>query len=323
MGIRVGEYTINTPVEDVLLIIKSELSAKGLSRFDKIKRTGDNVMTNCPFHKGGAERKPSFGISSKGECHCMACGWSTKSFPVFISEVYGYHDNGDWGNLWLHSKLGVAYKSNRSVDIANLDRRAVHSASKVIIPESQLSEYRNYHPYLKTRHFDYDTDKRARDVIELFDVGYDLDNHCITFPIKDLKGDVVFVATRSVTSKFFSLPEAVNKPIYGAYLFTSGRYREAVICESFFNALTCWKWGIPAMALIGTGSYTQIDILSKLPVRHYILGLDPDDAGNRGAERIANKLRSHKIISRYVYTDKSRDINDLDGEILSLKQEIM
>ena len=324
MAIRVGEYTINTPVEDMLVMIRAELASKGLIRFQKIKRTGNNVMTNCPFHKGGLERKPSFGISSSGECHCMACGWSTTNFPVFISEVYGHHDNGEWGNLWLHSKLGVAYKTNRSIDVSELNKRRRRDIpAKSIVPESELDKYRNYHPYLKQRHLDYDTDPRAREVINLFDVGYDMDNHCITFPIKDLDGDVIFVATRSVTSKFFTLPEDANKPIYGAYLFTSGKYREAVLCESFFNALTCWKLGIPAMALIGTGSYTQLNTLARLPVRHYICGLDPDTAGENGTARIASKLGNHKLISKFIYPDRSRDLNDLDREILTLKQQII
>ena len=205
-------------------------------------------------------------------------------------------------------------------DHLDLSTRSIHldfhktptAQSSTIISEAELDSYRYTHPYMYKRHL---TDE----IIQKFDIGYDRERQCLTFPIKDLYGNVVFVARRSVNSKFFILPEDKEKPIYLAYMFTSGQYKKAVICESFLNALTCWKFGIPAMALIGTGSYKQIEILQRLPVRHYVLALDPDEAGARGIARIKNNLRG-KFLSTYIMPDTHSDLNDLDDKILQLKE---
>lgn len=309
MAIKVNNYTIYTPVDEILAILKIELSEQGIYLFDVVKQTGNNFMTRCPFHKEGKESKPSFGISTDGQCHCFACGWSTSDFSEFISALFGFDENSDYGQRWLLQHLSNVYSERKPLEL-NLTRGIPQKQSKIIISEEELDSYRYTHPYMYQRHL---TDE----LIERFDIGYDPNRLCLTFPVKDLDGDVVSVVTRSVVSKFFTLPSGEQKPIYGAYLFTSGKYTEAVICESVLNALTCWKFDKPAVALFGTGSYYQIDILRRLPIRHYILGLDPDDAGEKGIQRIKAGLRGTKLLSKYIIP-KGMDLNDLDDKILTL-----
>lgn len=315
MAIQIDDYVIYTPVDQVIEVMKIALYDKGILRFETIKRTNSNVMTNCPFHSDGRERKPSFGISDKGECHCFACGYATTDFSVFVSDVFGYSDGGVFGKQWLLSQIVSSPEEQPrmfSLDFGN--RYSNKSADKVIITEEELDSYRYIHPYMYERHL---TD----DIINKFDVGYDKSRNCLTFPVKDLDGDVIFVATRSVQGKFFTLPESQCKPIYGAYLFKSGEYKKAVICESIINALTCWKLGLPAMALLGTGSYSQIKILSSLPVSEYCLALDPDEAGDNGCVRILNKLRGRHTLYKY-RLPLGMDINDLDFNFLRIQPEL-
>lgn len=307
--IRVGDFIVSTPVEEILVLLRTELAASGVIRFQKIKRNLNNVMTQCPFHSNGLEKKPSFGISDTGECHCFACGWSSKRFDQFVSELFGYYDGGDFGRSWIYGQMNDPTAARK---IVLPFESAKPNHNKVIISEEELDSYRYTHPYLYQRGL---TDE----LIEEFDIGYDPNRGCVTFPVKDIKGDVVFVATRSVTTKFFTLPEGDSKPVYLADRFVTGKYKKAVLVESFFNALTCWKYGFPAMALIGTGSKPQMDILRQLPVKHYILGLDPDEAGERGVQRIKYALQGHKILTRWKLP-KDKDINDLDSEIITLKE---
>jgi len=309
MSIKVSDYTIYTPVNDILSLLRIETADNGVLLFDSIKQTGSNFMTNCPFHKGGKERKPSFGISKDGECHCFACGWSSSSFEVFVSAVFGYEDNGEFGRAWLLKHLSSIFQERQPIEITF--KRGNQKSEKVTISEAELDEYRYTHPYLYQRGL---TDE----LILRFDIGYDPKRLCVTFPVKDLEGDVVFVATRSVNSKFFTLPEGENKPVYGAYLFRSGEYSTCVITEAFFDSLTLWKYGIPSVALMGTGSSYQLEILKKLPVRHYIIGLDPDEAGKRGDNRIRKALTGYKLLSKYTLPEGT-DINDLGDKILSLQ----
>ena len=194
--------------------------------------------------------------------------------------------------------------SNNNSNITN------NKHSGKYIPESLLDSYRYIHPYMYKRGL---TDE----IIEEFDIGYDKSRNCLTFPILDLDGNCVFVATRNVSNKFFTLPKDLEKPIYQAYRFTSGKYKEAWIVESFLNCLTLWKYGIPAMALIGTGNKHQYDILSKLPVRSYVLAFDPDNAGYKATQRFRRNVKN-KLIKEVVYKD-DRDINDLQEEVKSLE----
>lgn len=308
--IRVGDVVVATPVEEILALMRNDLASSGVIRFQKIKRNLNNVMTQCPFHSNGLEKKPSFGISDTGECHCFACGWASKHFDQFVSEVFGYYDGGDYGRSWIYSQMNDPTAARRI--ILPFEEAKPKKPPKIIITEEELDSYRYIHPYMYQRGL---TDE----IISKFDVGYDPQRGCLTFPIKDLNGDVVFVATRSVTSKFFTLPREESKPIYLAYMFTSGKFKKAVLVESFLNALTCWKFGIPAMALIGTGSKPQMDILRQLPIKHYILGLDGDEAGEKGVQRLKYALQGHKILTRW-NIPKDKDINDLDSDILTLKE---
>ena len=85
------------------------------------------------------------------------------------------------------------------------------------------------------------------------------------------------------------------------------------------NALTCVAYGRPALALFGTGSPYQIEQLNKLSVRHYILALDPDKAGEKGTYKLKRGLKGKLLTKLIVPTGK--DINDLSyEEFLSLPE---
>ena len=189
-------------------------------------------------------------------------------------------------------------------------RNVCMSVDNTYISGEELDKYRYIHPYMYKRGL---TDE----IIERFDIGYDRERKEITFPVRDIEGRCVFVAGRSVESKFFRLPKGIDKPIYCADKFRAGTYRTAYITESFLNCLTCWKYNKSAMAMIGTGNRKQYEILNELPVREYILAFDPDEAGRKATERFRKSVHG-KIIKELVYTD-NRDINDLQEEFLNCK----
>lgn len=309
--IKLDNTFINAEITDVLQLLKQELIENDTERFETIKSAGNNVQTNCPFHKDGQERKPSFGINiHNGVCHCFTCGWAG-SLDLMISQLYQKDDFGKYGKSWLLKRFNSTILEERTP--LNLDlTREKKVSTKEIISELELDSYRYIHPYMYTRGL---TDE----LIERFDIGYDSKTNCITFPIRDLQGDCIYVARRSVQYKFFNYPEGVNKPLYLGYLFVKGEYEYAVICESFLNALTCWKFGIPAIALIGLGSASQYELLRKLPVRKYILALDPDIRGRNAQEKLRKELKNSKVLSEWVYRDL-RDLNDLQEEILNLRE---
>lgn len=312
--IIVRDRPILAEVPEIVDTLRGELlQATGTEYFRKGRLSGNNWMYTCPFHKGGAESKPSFGISvSSGMCHCFACGWAG-TLSEMVSNVFGYEDSGSFGDKWLSRHfLSVAVETRSPIELPlkrQISRRQPYSAG---FTEEELTSYRWVHPYMYERGL---TDE----LIEEFDIGYDTATQCITFPCYYEDGTPAFIARRSVKSKFFSYPQDSLKPVYAAERFYRKEYDSVVVCESIFNALTCWKWGLPAVALLGTGASHQYTILRNLPVRKVILGLDPDAAGQRGSEKLKAALCRNKIVTQ-LSIPQGYDINDLDEQVLLLKE---
>lgn len=322
--IKIDDTIIQADTLDMLKTLKAELYSKGIDRFHMFRNNGDNIQTNCPFHKNGQERKPSFGVNGNlNKCHCFACGWSG-GIEDMISELFGFVDS-KYGKRWLIKRFNTIEIESRPniLEGVNYDRnsRSLYSNSTIndnnksnknntFITEEELDKYRYIHPYMYERGL---TDE----IIERFDIGYDREKEAITFPILDLCGNCVFVATRSVKTKFFGLPRELDKPVYLAYQFRTGDYSQAYITESFLNCLTCWKYEKPSMGMIGTGTKKQYEILNSLPVREYVLCFDPDKAGRKATQRFKENVKG-KIIKEIVYEEEGKDINDLQEKFLNL-----
>ena len=321
--IKLQDTIIQSDTQSVLDMLKFDLAQHGVNRFHIFRNNGENIQTNCPFHKNGQERKPSFGVNGEiDRCHCFSCSWSG-TIEEMISELYGYQDEGKFGKRWLIKRFNTVEIETRPNIMDgfngryNIHNNLIHTKCNNTnsdrvqeITEEELDKYRYIHPYLYERGL---TDE----IIERFDIGYDRERKEITFPVRDIEGRCVFIAGRSTERKFFRLPKGMDKPVYCSHLFRYGTYTRAYITESFLNCLTCWRYDKPAMALIGTGNRKQYEILNKLPVREYILAFDPDDAGRKATERFRKNVHG-KIIKELVYPD-SRDINDLQEEFLNCK----
>ena len=187
---------------------------------------------------------------------------------------------------------------------------SVHDTVKSdIVTEEELDSYRYYHPYWEKRGI---TDER---LIELFDLGYDIKTSCITMPIRDKDGTVVFVARRSVKTKWFNYPQGVHKPLYGLYEYSlqSDKMNTVFICESMIDALLLWQSGFYAFALNGLGSDTQIRELNELPIRHYILCTDNDGAGQRARQVLRNGLK-RKLITEIAFPLNRKDVGECTKE---------
>ena len=327
---------ILTDVYDIVLELGKQLEANGIKRFYKTIRTRNNIMTCCPFHKEGQERKPSFGIlESDGTCHCFACGW-TGSLAEMISNCFGYNDLGRFGNKWLIQHFVTAEFGERNLDIdVSRDKKKKEVS---YVSEEELDKYRYTHPYWAKRKI------TNPDIIELFDLGYDKDTDCITFPVRDVNGRCLFVARRSTKTKYFHYPEGVEKPLYGLYEYitdvkqTVSEFRasrrngktlflqkanEIIVCESMLDALTAWQYGRYAVAMNGLGSEYQYKQLREIPCRKLILATDMDEKGLEARERIRKNV-PNKLITEYRWDLKvAKDVNDMTEDYFNNLVEFM
>ena len=332
--IKVGETIINEDVEHILTELKRQLEINGIKRFAKFIRTNNNIQTNCPFHKDGQEKKPSFGVSTiDGMCHCFGCGWKG-TLPEMISNVFGKDDYGLFGGQWLIRNFVSIEVENRPALDLNFSRDKV-TTKQDFVSEATLSKYRVYHTYMYKR-------KLTNPIIELFDIGYNEETQSITFPVRDIKGNCLFVAERSVNTKFFHYPDGVEKPVYGLYelwqmakVSTEYEYgikkqdyysrmffpQEIIICESMLDALTCWVYGKPAVALNGLGSSYQMKQLREMPNRKFILATDMDERGLNARKAIKAAL-TNKIVTEYRWDlNVAKDINDMSSEYFNSLQD--
>lgn len=331
--IEVNNHYIFDDVEDILAELKRQLELNGVHRFYKTIRSGDNIQTCCPFHKDGQERKPSFGILIKdsgsnkaGQCHCFTCGW-TGSLAEMISNCFGYDDWGVYGSKWLiRNFLSGEVENRQDVELdfsrgSGVVRNSVGLVNGVdnnaYVKAEELDKYRYTHPYMYQRGL---TDE----IIELFDIGYDSNSDCITFPVRDVSGNCLFVARRSVVTKFFHYPAGVEKPLYGLYevlKFKYGGLSEVIVCESMLDALSFWTIGKYAVALNGLGNELQIKQLKQLPCRKIILATDMDEAGLKTRKRL-KKLLTNKIVTEYIFPKGRKDANECTKDELMNLQEI-
>ena len=299
--IVIDDLMINSSYYDILIAFRVYINSKGINFFKDIKLGQDNIMVTCPFHKNGQEKKPSCGISLKdGIVHCFTCG-TVKTFTEMLSYCLGYYDKGEKGKQWIINNVEFNRLEQRAINISISREKRLKS----FVSDLELNKYRYYHPYMFQR-------KLTNEIIGKFDVGYDDETKCITFPVRDKQGRTLFIARRSVEKKYFNYPSGVEKPLYGIYELSSNA-KEVIICESIFNALTCEVYGKEALALNGTGSKEQIELIKNLGVRTIYLALDNDEAGEKGCRRIYEKIRGKFIVYRMVFPI-GKDVNDLSKE---------
>lgn len=308
---------INTPIEKIIELLRQQLFLSHIDRLNTIEHKTTGLRFTCPFHSDGHERTPSCeilledkGDTPAGTVHCFGCGYKS-GLVKFIADCLNttYRQATEWLlNISNYSLLEAIR------DIPDLE--LVDNNNVKFVPQVTLDELRSYdfiHPYMFQR-------KLTDEIIKKFEIGYDPKSDALTFPVY-VNGECLFVAKRRVKFKRFDMPKMEQKPIYGLDYVTSN---EVIICESVIDALYLWSLGYQAIALFGTGSDYQLDLLTKIKQRKVIIATDGDEAGNKAAKRIASKLQD-KIVMRLA-VPKDKDVNDLTKEEIDYlynNQEIM
>ena len=304
----INNIEFSADLQEILDELVSQLRANGIPYIQKMVPTTTDIQVCCPYHNGGLERRPSAGIRrSDGLFHCFACG-EVHSLQEVISHCFSKDSDGLFGWNWLLKNFVSVEVENRKPLNLNYTRNEAVSQQETFVTEEELDKYRYYHPYWTKRGI---TDER---IIELFDLGYDSDTKCITMPVRDIKGNTVFIARRSVIYKYFNYPKGVEKPVYGLYELSkcNSSPQEIIICESMIDALTCWQYGKFAVALNGLGTDTQFRDLRAFPCRKYIIATDMDERGIQARERIRKALYN-KIVTEYIWDlNVAKDINDME-----------
>ena len=342
----INDIQFSVELIDILQELISQLRANNIPLLQKYKDGPTHIQICCPYHANGLERRPSAGIRKEdGIFHCFACG-EVHTLQEVISYCFGHTDDivGTFGWQWLIRNFAtVQVEERKDVEIdysrnnRSNNRKYVSTVSndsnRTMVSEQELDKYRYIHPYMYKRGL---TDE----IIKLFDIGFDSDTQCITFPVRDINGNCLFVARRSVNTKFFNYPEGVEKPLYGLYeleyvatslVHSSSRWGELefhgypdeiIVCESMLDALSFWTVGKYAVALNGLGNELQFKQLRELPCRKIILATDADERGMAARKRIRLNMKNTKIITEYLFPKGRKDANECTKEELMNLEEV-
>lgn len=297
-----------TPMDVILKTLQRELTNGKLKDIGH-QRAG-NIPVTCPSHKDGFESHPSCNVfadledkeTQYGQVHCFTCGY-TRTLPQFIADCFDEEDES-FGEEWLLSRCETAFISQLQylpeIELSPVKEKPKH------LDESVLKAFNYYHDYMWYR-------KLSREVVDLFEVGYDPNKEMITFPVRDEKGRLLFITGRSVKTKRFEIPDEVKKPIYLLYYILQNNITNVAVVESQLNALYLWSIGMPAICLFGTGSGYQYELLKKSGIRVFNLFFDGDEAGRKGASRFKYNMPKDLIVNTFILPD-GKDVNDLTAE---------
>jgi DNA primase len=131
--------------------------------------------------------------------------------------------------------------------------------------------------------------------------GHEHFNGCIVVPFQDAGGNVVSLYGRRVHTSVVARTPAPK------HLYPPGPHRglfnrqclpadELILCEAVFDALTFCAYGFPhTMALFGTEGFTDELWEAIKNVKRVRIAYDADEAGERAAQRDAERFRDHGI----------------------------
>ena len=153
----------------------------------KVTLKEDFVSACCPFHKGGMESHPSFWVSrSNGRWGCFACPEAGN-----LRELLAHF--GIKGKR-VEEALKEAEEEGKKQALIDKAKKAKKSRSTFkgdyILPDALLGVY-DWMPV------DLVEDGFSEQVLMQHDIGFDRERNRITFPIRDLYGNLIGISGRS------------------------------------------------------------------------------------------------------------------------------
>lgn len=278
-------------------------------RLVKIKE--DFISAACPFHKGGAERHPSFWINRQnGSWGCFTCSEKGGNLKLLLKAL-GISSRRIEGQL--EEALEEA-KKTADLDKVRRKKRARSSFhGEYTLPESLLGVY----DWLPEVMLDWGFSEK---LLKQHDIGYDRERERITFPIRDLYGDLIGISGRTTTGEppKYKVYEGrhmkngkevpgelgdwypsysatgMKNHIWRAHFWYDKLFRDEgqlIIVEGYKAALWLVQNGwTETGALMGAKmSKTQERIIRRLGAEVFVL-MDNNGPGQEGADQICQRL---------------------------------
>jgi DNA primase len=143
---------------------------------------GGNILTRCPFHKGGQERKPSFSVNlDQGIFHCFTCheaGDVTK-----LLKMLGMPQHQITAETKAIAEDLKRNRELRKLEKANTFVNQDPFMADFTLPEAILGVY----DWLPTKLVE---DGFNPELLRTLDIGFDRVNNRIMYPLRDAYGNL-------------------------------------------------------------------------------------------------------------------------------------
>jgi DNA primase len=152
------------------------------------------------------------------------------------------------------------------------------------------------------------------------DSGHEHLNGSLVVPLFDVAGQVVNLYGRKIrndlragTPAHLYLPGSPRRGVFNRVAMTSGACEELIVCEALIDALTFWCAGLRNVtSAYGVEGVTDelVDAIKAAGVARVLIAFDRDDAGERGAAKLAERLQGLGIDCFRVVFPKGMDANE-------------
>ena len=287
-------------------MIEREL-AKLPERFGLVLRPGSTLaMIRCPFHAGGNERTPSLSIAvnhprrPNGDAKCFACGW-----------------HGSWGEL----TKSIGIDSNYEDDEARV------SISALLSDDADTQEERAFPITSDWRGIKKEMLERAKASLRVSRFA-SLSLYLPVFVLGDEVGGIYAELVKTRKHSYIETPGGwKNENLYGydlAKKMLDKGHQTLVVVEGPRDCLRLLQYGIPAVAILGTGSWNtrKQNLLLSLDPHEVCLALDSDDAGRNATKTIFKTLKKEVAVDAFLWPDGKDPGNAPMGCIRDLKSTL-
>ena len=271
---------------------------------------------------------------------------SVKAYTRNIKDEYGNSDlislvafinqeSNFFQNLkWLCDAIGLDYYGGLEEDIPESLKWTKWMTKSLENEEDEEIEYLkpinekilNY--YIQRPHKLLTDDGVLPEVQEFFEIGYDLDSHRITFPIRDDIGTLVGVKARAIKreqgDKYIYLEKCAKSHIlYGLHQNFSDikKANSVIVVESEKSVMKLYGYGYFNAVAIGGHQLSKIQVekLIRLGVSEIILCYDEDAYRDKETGKIIKKDYKEEV-NKFISQQKVSIMIDENREYLQAKE---
>ena len=303
-----------------------------VSEFVELQKSGKNFKGLCPFHN---EKSPSFFVSpDKNIAKCFSCGGGGQPL-TFYKQIKNI--SFEKAIEELAQKAGIAIPNQKPVDKhqrvydmfleaqkfftftlnhTELGKQAMEYLLKRGLTKATIEHFNigcapafgdTLYQLLRDKKFDVNHMLEYALIRQKEDGTYfDLFTMRITFPIKDLNGNIVGFSGRTLSKdnqvKYMNSPESPifkkGQLLYHAYDAQKDirRNKRVILHEGFFDVISSYQAGYKeAVATMGTSlTKEQALMLSKMSPS-IVIGYDGDQAGFEATNKAIKILEPLKV----------------------------